>query len=153
MGKNKTSKGVQQASTDHAPGQHGDKTTSRIAEISQTGNPGEGRTGPQYDPAELREHDHAGKNRLFEDRQQHDEADKNSEKPVSPVTSTVTVMEPIPTSITATRNPHQNERIEPLVSCTVARSAPGSWHPAPGRSTRSPEESARIAHGYGILQR
>jgi len=80
MGKNKTSKGVQQASTDHAPGQHGDKTTSRIAEISQTGNPGEGRTGPQYDPAELREHDHAGKNRLFEDRQQHDEADKNSEK-------------------------------------------------------------------------
>ena len=80
MEKNKTSKGTQQASVDHAPSQHGDKTLSRIAEISQTSNPLEGRIGPQYDPAEIREHDQAGKNRLFEDRQQHDDADKNSEK-------------------------------------------------------------------------
>ena len=37
-------------------------------------------TGPQHDPAEIRQHDDAGKDRLFEGRQQHDEAEKNSEK-------------------------------------------------------------------------
>ena len=37
-------------------------------------------TRHQYDPAEVEKHDDAGKDRLFEDRQQHDEADKNSEK-------------------------------------------------------------------------
>ena len=34
----------------------------------------------QHDPAEVEKHDDAGKDRLFEDRQQHDEAEKNSEK-------------------------------------------------------------------------
>ena len=38
------------------------------------------RTGPRYDPREIRSHDTEGKDRLFEDRQQHDEAEKNSEK-------------------------------------------------------------------------
>jgi hypothetical protein len=33
-----------------------------------------------YDPAEVRKHDDPGRDRLFADRQQHDEADKNSEK-------------------------------------------------------------------------
>jgi hypothetical protein len=33
-----------------------------------------------YDPAEIRTHDDTGRDRLFEDRQQHDEAEKNSEK-------------------------------------------------------------------------
>jgi hypothetical protein len=80
MGKNKENKGIQQGAVDHAPSQHGDKTISRIAEISQTSNPVEERIGPQHDPAEIREHQPKGKNRLFEDRQQHDEADKNSEK-------------------------------------------------------------------------
>jgi hypothetical protein len=80
MGKNRDNKGVQQGATDHAPGQHGDKTLSRIAEVSQTANPEAGRTGPRYDPAEISEHDHEGKNRLFDDRQQHDDADKNSER-------------------------------------------------------------------------
>ena len=79
MGKNKDNKGIQQGSVDHAPSQHGDRTLSRVADISQTSNPARG-TGPQHDPAEIREHDHAGKDRLFEDRQQHDEAEKNSEK-------------------------------------------------------------------------
>jgi hypothetical protein len=80
MGKNKDNKGVQQGPVKHAPGQHGDKTLSRIAEMSQTGNPERDRIGPQYDPAEIREHDDKGKDRLFENREQHDDADKNSEK-------------------------------------------------------------------------
>ena len=38
-------------------------------------------TGRQhYDPAEVAKHDDAGRDRLFEGREQHDEADKNSEK-------------------------------------------------------------------------
>jgi hypothetical protein len=36
--------------------------------------------GPQHDPAKIRQHDDVGKDRLFEDRQQHDDAEKNSEK-------------------------------------------------------------------------
>ena len=36
--------------------------------------------GPGHDPAEIRKHDDAGKDRLFEGRQQHDEAEKNSER-------------------------------------------------------------------------
>ena len=80
MGKNRDNKGIQQGATNHAPGQHGDKTISRIAEVSQTGNPAETGIGPQHDPAEIRKHNHVGKDRLFEDREQHDDADKNSEK-------------------------------------------------------------------------
>jgi hypothetical protein len=37
-------------------------------------------TGPGHDPNEIRKHDDKGRDRLFEGRQQHDEADKNSEK-------------------------------------------------------------------------
>ena len=80
MGKNKDNKGIQQGPVDHGNSGHGDKTLSRIAEISQTSSPEKGRVGPRYDPAEIREHDTKGKDRLFEDRQQHDDADKNSEK-------------------------------------------------------------------------
>lgn len=81
MGKNKSNKGSQQGATNHPPSLHGDKTTSRLREISQTSNPERDRIGPRYDPSEIRSHDHPdGKSRLFEDRQQHDEADKNSEK-------------------------------------------------------------------------
>ncbi len=36
--------------------------------------------GPGHDPAEIRKHNDAGHDRLFEDRQQHDEADKNQDK-------------------------------------------------------------------------
>ena len=36
--------------------------------------------GTHHDPAEIRKHDDVGKDRLFEDREQHDEAEKNSEK-------------------------------------------------------------------------
>jgi hypothetical protein len=37
-------------------------------------------SGAGHDPAEIRKHDDAGKDRLFEGRQQHDDAEKNSEK-------------------------------------------------------------------------
>ena len=37
-------------------------------------------SAPSHDPAEIRKHDDVGKDRLFEGRQQHDEAEKNSEK-------------------------------------------------------------------------
>jgi len=37
-------------------------------------------SGPGHDESKIREHDDAGKDRLFEGRQQHDEAEKNSEK-------------------------------------------------------------------------
>ena len=79
MGKNKENKGTQQGATNQAESQHGDETTSRIAEISQTGNPERNR-GPRHDPQEIRSHNSEGKDRLFEDREQHDEAEKNSEK-------------------------------------------------------------------------
>jgi len=79
MGKNKENKGAQQGATNHAESQHGNETTSRIAEISQTANPERG-TGPRYDPQEIRSHDDEGKDRLCEEREQHDEAEKNSEK-------------------------------------------------------------------------
>jgi hypothetical protein len=80
MGKNKDNKGVQQGALDHAPSQQGDLTRARQAEISQASNPARERTGPQHDPEEIRRHDTTGKDRLFEDREQHDDADKNSEK-------------------------------------------------------------------------
>ncbi|MDQ3673782.1 MAG: hypothetical protein M3365_05345 [Gemmatimonadota bacterium] len=37
-------------------------------------------SGAGHDPAEIRKHDDVGKDRLFEGRQQHDDAEKNSEK-------------------------------------------------------------------------
>ena len=37
-------------------------------------------SGPGHDAEEIRKHDDAGKDRLFEGRQQHDDAEKNSEK-------------------------------------------------------------------------
>ena len=37
-------------------------------------------SGAGHDPAEIAKHNDAGKDRLFEGRQQHDEAEKNSEK-------------------------------------------------------------------------
>lgn len=38
------------------------------------------RTSQHYDPNEVAKHDDPARDRLFADRQQHDEADKNSEK-------------------------------------------------------------------------
>ena len=61
----------------HAEGEHGPRTEARIKEQLES--------GPSEPPVEARlEHDRSvaafeGKRRLVEDRQQHDEAEKNSE--------------------------------------------------------------------------
>jgi hypothetical protein len=81
MGKNKDNHGRQQGATNHPPSLHGDKTLSQLAENTNTSNAERGRVGPQYDPEEIRNHAHdEGKSRLFEDRQQHDEAEEASEQ-------------------------------------------------------------------------
>ena len=79
MGKNKDNNGIQQGALKHAPGQQGEKTRSRQAEIAQTSRDADG-AGPQHDPSEIRKHDDTGKDRLFEGRQQHDDAENASEK-------------------------------------------------------------------------
>ena len=38
------------------------------------------RSNQHHEPSEIEKHDDKGKDRLFEGREQHDEADKNSEK-------------------------------------------------------------------------
>jgi hypothetical protein len=40
----------------------------------------EPRSEQRYDPDDVRKHDDVGRDRLFEGREQHDEADKNAEK-------------------------------------------------------------------------
>lgn len=80
MGKNKENGGVQQGALHRAPNQHGDKTRARQAEIAHTGKGPENEKGPKYDPAKIRAHNDPGHDRLFEDREQHDEAEKHSEK-------------------------------------------------------------------------
>ena len=80
MGKNKDNDGAQQGATNHPPSLHGDKTVSRLEENTNTGNPERGRTGPQHDPADIRAHNDEGRDRLFENREQHDDAEQASEK-------------------------------------------------------------------------
>lgn len=72
------STGSSTQSKTHAEGQHGDRTHARLTEQLNSGASG--------DPVEVRlaeRHEqsaHEGKRRLVEDRQQHDEAERNSEK-------------------------------------------------------------------------
>jgi hypothetical protein len=82
MGKNKDNQGVQQGALDHAPSQQGEKTRSRQAEIANTPSDvnAAGVSERRDVGEEIKRHDTKGHDRLFEDRQQHDEADKNSEK-------------------------------------------------------------------------
>lgn len=80
MGKNKDNQGIQQGATDHPPSLHGRKTVSRLEEMTNTSNPERGRIGPQHDPDEIRAHNDTGRDRLFEGREQHDDADQASEK-------------------------------------------------------------------------
>jgi hypothetical protein len=77
--------GVQKGPQDHAEGQHGSKTRSKILEQLHSGN-GNG-TKPDTPevtpiPPEHKNHiaHHNSAHRLFEERKQHDEAEKNSEK-------------------------------------------------------------------------
>jgi hypothetical protein len=73
--------GVQKGPQDHAEGQHGSKTHSKFLEQLHSGSNGaqteEDLNGsePPKNPAH-----HNAAHRLFEQRQQHDEAEKNSEK-------------------------------------------------------------------------
>jgi hypothetical protein len=71
--------GVQKGPQAHAEGQHGSKTRSKILEQLQSGNGAtdNGSNGLER-PKNLAHHNAA--HRLFEDRQQHDEAEKKSEK-------------------------------------------------------------------------
>jgi hypothetical protein len=81
VGKNKEHSGYQPGAVNHAPDQHGDKTRTRQAEIAHSGRKrAEAARGPTFDPEKIRAHGDKGHDRLFEDRQQHDEAEKNSEK-------------------------------------------------------------------------
>jgi len=73
--------GVQKGPQDHAEGQHGAKTRSKILEQLHSGN-GNGAVDPNkngLEPDKSLAH-HNAAHRLFEERQQHDEAEKNSEK-------------------------------------------------------------------------
>lgn len=81
MSKNKKNAGNQAPAQEHAEGQHGRKTIDflRQQHVERSGTAAK-EFGPKYDPEEIREHDTPGKKRLFEDRQQHDDADKLSEK-------------------------------------------------------------------------
>ena len=73
--------GVQKGPQDHAEGQHGAKTRSKILEQLHSGN-GNGAVDPNKTPLEPTKSiaHHNAAHRLFEERQQHDEAEKNSEK-------------------------------------------------------------------------
>ncbi len=73
MGKRR---GIQKGAQQHAEGAHGPKTQRAHLEQLQSGTPAV--KGPdQHDAAS---HDNPGGNRLFERRDQHDHAEKNSEK-------------------------------------------------------------------------
>ena len=81
MSKNKKNNGNQAPAQQHAEGQHGQKTIDflRKQHVEKSGTASKD-TGPQHDDADIRKHDAPGKKRLFEDREQHDDADKLSEK-------------------------------------------------------------------------
>ena len=81
MSKNKRNGGRQAPAQQHAEGQHGRKTIEflRKQHAEQSGSSAADK-GPRHDPAEIRAHDTPGKDRLFADRQQHDDAEKTSEK-------------------------------------------------------------------------
>ncbi len=66
-------KGKQKGAQAHAEGQHGNKAHAHLREQLESGESGDSGEGDELHAAE-------GKHRLFEGREQHDEADKNSEK-------------------------------------------------------------------------
>ena len=76
--------GVQKGPQDHAEGQHGSKTHSKFIEQLHSGvNSGsDAIAGAEPNGTEPRKHlaKHNAQPRLFGDRQQHDEAEKKSEK-------------------------------------------------------------------------
>jgi len=91
----KPTQGNQKGAQNHAEGQHGDATLERLREMNNEHTGDEDRAsrraandpnrpGAEVDTAKLHERIHEGRedggHRLMESRQQHDEAEKNSEK-------------------------------------------------------------------------
>lgn len=66
-------RGAQKGAQRHAEGQHGERAHDHLIEELQSGPSGEGAARQEQQAV-------PGRHRLYEDRQQHDEADKNSEK-------------------------------------------------------------------------
>ena len=69
----------------NSSGHKHDASDKKLDQSAQAANDGGQTSDTQHssgshDPAKIRKHDDKGKDRLFEDRQQHDEAEKNSEK-------------------------------------------------------------------------
>ncbi|MDQ6886436.1 MAG: hypothetical protein M3068_03990 [Gemmatimonadota bacterium] len=81
MGKNKHHGGRKQVEADAALHPPADSSRQVQTETLHS-QVGQHRTapGPTHDPAAIRAHDDAGRDRLFEGRQQHDDAEKSSEK-------------------------------------------------------------------------
>ena len=79
----KNQDGRQQGAQSHAEGQHGDKTHKAFLEGLQGSEESEGRreAGERARDTDAYGQPHEGKHRLQEDREQHDEAEKNSEAP------------------------------------------------------------------------
>jgi len=81
MARRKRNRGIQQGAQAHAEGDHGAKTREFIRREQITTKPQDGDgNGPTHDPARIAAHDDIGKDRLFDGRKQHDEAEKGSEK-------------------------------------------------------------------------
>lgn len=78
MSKNPAKRGRQKGAVTHAEGQHGARTHNKLIEQLESGPSGE--DPRKTNAAGDRMHSEEGKHRLFEDREQHDEASKNSEK-------------------------------------------------------------------------
>ena len=77
MSENRNREGQQKGAQEHAEGQHGKKAHARMVEQLNSGTSAEERDaqamrGPRVEAD--------GKHRLYEDREQHDEAEKNSER-------------------------------------------------------------------------
>jgi len=72
------SEGVQKGPQDHAEGQHGSKTHSKFLEQLHSANGANGEA--QIEPTLKNPGHHNAVHRLTEDREQHDEAEKRSEK-------------------------------------------------------------------------
>ena len=75
MSQNKKRGGAQKGPQDHAEGQHGRKTHGAMLEALHSGPSGEERGKQPESGGEIEGH-----HRLFENREQHDEAELNSEK-------------------------------------------------------------------------
>jgi len=72
--------GVQKGPQDHAEGQHGSKTHGKFLEQLQSGNGATTDNSQNGNESPKNPGHHNAVHRLTEDRQQHDEAEKRSEK-------------------------------------------------------------------------